>query len=106
MVASESHGPCGGLQAKAGLLPVEWVMKLISKKKKASESGESFRVGRYRYIEGRCLYQVMSAKTKVTKTKTALRQETYDLSDLNHDLHRLHCGIGFVELGDSASVSQ
>ena len=31
----------------------------------------------------------MSAKTKVTKTKTALKQETYNLSDrdLKHDLH-------------------
>ncbi len=33
------------------------------------------------------------AKTKVTKTKTALKQETYNLSDLKHDLH-----CGFVEL--------
>jgi hypothetical protein len=41
----------------------------------------------------------MSAKTKVTKTKTALKQETYNLSDLKHDLH-----CGFVELGDSASA--
>jgi hypothetical protein len=41
-------------------------------------------------------------KTKVTKTKTALRvkQETYNLSDLKHDPH-----CGFVELGDSASES-
>ena len=36
----------------------------------------------------------MSAKTKVTKTKTALKQETYNLSDLKYDLH-----CGFVELG-------
>ena len=43
----------------------------------------------------------MSAKPKVTKTKTALKQETYDLSDLKHDLR---CGV--VELGDSVSVSQ
>jgi hypothetical protein len=47
----------------------------------------------------------MSAKTnlKVTKTnlKTALKQGTHNLSDLKHDLH-----CGFVELGDSASVSQ
>jgi hypothetical protein len=45
----------------------------------------------------------MSAKTKVAKTKTALKQETYhlNLSDPKHDLH-----CGFVELGDSASVSQ
>ena len=65
------------------------------------EKGESFRVDRYRCIEGRCLYQIMSAKTKVTKTKTALkRQETYNLSDLKHALH-----CGFVELGDSVSVS-
>jgi hypothetical protein len=41
----------------------------------------------------------MSAKTKVTKTKTALKQETYNLSDLKvlkglkHDPH-----CGFVEL--------
>ncbi len=71
--------------------------------KKWREKGESFRVDRYRRIEGRCLlvYQIMSAKTKVTKTKTALKQETYNLSDLKHDLH-----CGFVELGDSVSVSQ
>ena len=43
----------------------------------------------------------MSAKTKVTKTKTALKQETYNhLSDLKHDLH-----CGFVELGGSVSES-
>ena len=35
-------------------------------------------------------------KNKVTKTKTALKQETYNLSDPKHDLH-----CGFVELGDS-----
>ncbi len=46
----------------------------------------------------------MSAKTKVTKTKTALKQETYNLSDLKHDDPSLHCG--FVELGGSVSVSQ
>jgi hypothetical protein len=38
---------------------------------------------------------------KVTKTKTgALKKETYNLSDLKHDLC---CGL--VELGDSVSVS-
>ncbi len=52
--------------------------------KKWREKGESFRVDRYRCIEGRCLHQIMSAKTKVTKTKTALKQETYNLSDLKH----------------------
>jgi hypothetical protein len=67
------------------------------------EKGESFRVDRYRCIEGRCLHQAMSAKTKVTKTKTALKQETYNLSDLKHDPH---CGPKrFVELGGSVSVS-
>ena len=40
--------------------------------------GESFRVDRYRCIEGRCLHQIMSAKNKVTKTKTALKQETFE----------------------------
>jgi hypothetical protein len=44
--------------------------------KKWREKGESFRVDRYRCIKGRCLHQIMSAKTKVTKTKTALKQET------------------------------
>jgi hypothetical protein len=46
----------------------------------------------------------MSAKTKVTKTpaKTALKQETYNPSDLKHDPH---CGFVRVELGDSVSVS-
>jgi hypothetical protein len=70
--------------------------------KKWREKGESFRVDRYRCIEGRCLHQVMSAKTKVTKTnlKTALKQETYNLSDLKHDPH-----CGFVELVGSVSVS-
>ncbi len=74
--------------------------------KKLREKGESFRVDRrYRCIEGRCLHQIMSAKTKqVTKTKTALKQETCNLSDLKHDLSiDLHCG--FVELGGSVSVS-
>jgi hypothetical protein len=49
--------------------------------KKWRDKGESFRVdhGRYRCIEGRCLYQIMSANTKVTKTKTALKQETCNL---------------------------
>jgi hypothetical protein len=53
-------------------------------------------------LAGFNLIQLMSAKTKVTKTKTALKhwQETYNLSDLKHDLH---CGV--VELGDSVSVS-
>jgi hypothetical protein len=62
--------------------------------KKWWEKGESFRVDRYRCIEGRCLHQVMSAKTKVSKTKTALtgKQETYNLSDLKHVPH-----CGFVE---------
>ncbi len=46
----------------------------------------------------------MSAKTKVTKTKTALKQETYNLSDLKHDLH-CQSRCGFVELGGSVSVS-
>ncbi len=68
--------------------------------KKWQEKGESFPADRYRCIEGRNLYQIMSANTKVTKTKTALTQETYNLSDLKHDLH-----CGFVELGDSVSVS-
>jgi hypothetical protein len=45
----------------------------------------------------------MSAKTKFTKTKTALKHETYNLSDLKHD--DLHRQCGFVELGDSESVS-
>ncbi len=75
------------------------------------EKGETLRrVDRYRYImiEGRYLYQIMSAETpKVTKTKTALKQEleTSSLSDLKHDLH-CQCGFQVVELGDSVSVSQ
>ena len=68
--------------------------------KKWREKGESFRVDRCRCVEGRCLQQIMSAKTKVTKSKTALKQETYNLSDLKHDLC---CGL--VELGGSVSVS-
>jgi hypothetical protein len=73
--------------------------------KKWREKGESLRVDRYRCIdspaEGRCLCQIMimSAKTKVTKTKTALKQETYNLSDLPVK-HDLHCGfVELVELG-------
>jgi hypothetical protein len=50
----------------------------------------------------------MSANTtgnlKVTKTKTALiaplKQETYNMIDLKHELH-----CEFVELGDSVSVA-
>jgi hypothetical protein len=70
--------------------------------RKWREKGESLRVDRYRFIEGRCPHQVMSADPgpKVTKTKTALKQETYNLSELKHDLH-----CGFVELGGSVSVS-
>ena len=34
------------------------------------------------------------------RLQTALKQETYNLSDLKHDLH-----CGFVELGGSVSVS-
>ncbi len=41
-----------------------------------------------------------NATVHVAKTKTALKQETYNLSDLKHDLH-----CGFVELGGSVSVS-
>ncbi len=43
--------------------------------KKWREKGESFRIDRYRCIESRCLHpiQIMSAKNKVTKTKTALK---------------------------------
>ena len=70
--------------------------------KKWRGKGESFRVDRYGCIEGRCLHQIMSAKPKVTKTKTALKQETYNLSDLKHDPH---CGFQVVELGGSVSVS-
>ncbi len=44
----------------------------------------------------------MSAKTKVTKTTTALKEETYNLSDLKH-ASALHCGL--VELGGYVSVS-
>ncbi len=43
--------------------------------KKWREKGASFRVDRYRFIEGRCLHQIMSAKTKVTKTKTAIKPQ-------------------------------
>ena len=68
--------------------------------KKWRDKGESLRVDRRRCIAGRCLYPIMSINTKVTKTKTALKQETYNLSDLKHDLH-----CGFVELGDSVSVA-
>ena len=60
------------------------------KKRPGRDKGESLRADRYRCIAGRCLYQIMSANTKVTKTKTALKQETYNLSDLKHDLH---CGL-------------
>jgi hypothetical protein len=77
--------------------------------KKWREKGESLRVDRYRSrcidspAEGRsgclCQIMIMSAKTKVTKTKTALKQETsrYNLSDLPVK-HDPHCGFKFVEL--------
>ncbi len=42
----------------------------------------------------------MSEKIKVTKTKTALKQEPYNPSDLKHDLQ-----CGFVELGDIVPYS-
>ena len=79
----------------------------------AGEKGGSFRVdpmSRHRcrielmtriQVQGRCLLvdHIMSAKTKVTKTKTAAltgKQETYNLSDL-------HCGFVELELGESAA---
>ncbi len=52
----------------------------------------------------------MSAKTKVTKTKTALKQETYNLSDLKRDLHAMifmrvcrtwRLGLGLIVTIDS-----
>ncbi len=73
--------------------------KLTMAFKKWGERGESFRVDRYRSTALK-VHHIMSAKTKVTKTKTALKQETYNLSDLKHDLQ-----CGFVELGGSVSVS-
>ena len=63
------------------------------------KKGEFFRViWYYQRIAGRCLNLVMSEKTKVTKTKTAIKQEPYSLSDLKHDLQ-----CGFVKLGDIVS---
>jgi hypothetical protein len=44
----------------------------------------------------------MTAKTKFTKTKTALKQYTYNLSDMRHDPS---CWFVDSELGDSDSVS-
>ncbi len=46
----------------------------------------------------------MSAKTKVTKTKTALKQETYNRSELKQVMI-FKFTAGFVELGDSVSLS-
>jgi hypothetical protein len=63
----------------------------LAGKRLASPAGE---------IGTHTLHLAMSAKPKVTKTKTALKQETYNLSDLKHALH-----CGFVELGGSVSVS-
>ncbi len=66
------------------------------------DKGENFREERYKHIEGRSLRQIVSAKIKVTKTKTAFnahKSEPYHLSDLKHDIRR-----GFVELGDSAAT--
>ena len=65
------------------------------------DKGELFRVDRYTRIAGRCLWQVMSSKTKIRRTKTARREETYNLSDLKHDLR-----CGFVELGDAAADAE
>jgi hypothetical protein len=48
----------------------------------------------------------MTAKTKFTKTKTALKQHTYNLSDMKHDPHcRRRDWFVDSELGDSDSVS-
>ena len=63
--------------------------------------GESLRVDRHRRIAGHTVavfikLEPCPQKIKVTKTKTALEQETYNLSDLKHVLH-----CDFVELGDS-----
>ena len=72
--------------------------------RKRRDKGAPFRKDGHRFIasRSRCLYQGMPANTKVTvtKTKNALKQESYNRSDLKHDPH-----CGFVELGDSVSVS-
>jgi hypothetical protein len=47
-------------------------------------------------LAGHCLYQAVSAPSKVTKTKAVLKQETYNLGDLKHDPH-----FGVVAFGDS-----
>ena len=61
--------------------------------KKWRDKGKSFRVDRYRChwqrIAGRCLYQIMSANTKVRKRRPRSSRKRH-LSDLKHDLH---CGL-------------
>jgi hypothetical protein len=72
--------------------------------RKWREKGESLRVDRYRCIEGRC----RPTSNHVRKNQgyenedraQGFKQETYNPSDLKHDLH-----CGFVELGGSVSVS-
>jgi hypothetical protein len=49
------------------------------------------------------LTRKVTVTSRCTKTKTALKQETSNLSDLKHDLHC--AGPGFVELGGSVSVT-
>ena len=56
---------------------------------------ESVREGWYKCSAGRCLNLVMSERINITKTKTGIKQEPYNLSDLKHDLP-----CGYVELGD------
>ena len=54
--------------------------------KKWREKGESLRVDRYRCIEGRCLHQIMSAKTKVKKRTSAIHVASHVLPALSSNV--------------------
>jgi hypothetical protein len=69
--------PTASMQPTLEPTPSRSCHKCTMTLKKWWGKGESFRVDRCRCIEGRCLCHIMSVKPKVTKTKTALKQETY-----------------------------
>jgi hypothetical protein len=72
----------------------------LKSSKKWREKGESFRVDRYRPGALKVAVYIKSCpqnpRLRKRRPRSTLKQETYNLSDLKHDLQ-----CGFVELGGS-----
>jgi hypothetical protein len=74
---SNIHGSCGGLRARAGLLPVEWVMKLLSKfpPKKRQADLRSSKCGGHELFGPRVLYIVHVSHTHPNGGRHARMQQ-------------------------------